>query len=145
MNYSIFMLPALLVFTSGAYASCGNNKTIFFCNTENGKQIEVCDAKKTINYLFGRAQKKPELAINVVRDEASTYQWVGVGQTEYYSVDIPNGNTIYHVFWGSDRSAEPENLAAGVEVIIDKLTVATVYCKAGGLVNNMLGVDLKPS
>ena len=64
-----------------AFAKCATgNKTIFSCTTAKGKLIEVCDAGKTITYSFGNPQTTPEIALNVPRDKATTFQWAGVGR-----------------------------------------------------------------
>ena len=137
------VLAALL--TTNVYASCEGSKTLFFCNTVKGKQIEVCDAGDTINYSFGKAKQTPEIAIKVPRDKASTYQWAGVGRSESYAVDIPNGKTTYNVFWGVDKMTDEHAIEAGVNVLIDNELITTVKCAEKDLVSNIEGVDLKPT
>jgi len=130
---------------SNVDASCVGSKTLFFCNTVKGKQIEVCDAGDTIHYSFGKSGQKPEIAIKVPRDKASTYQWAGVGRSESYAVDIPNGKATYNVFWGVDRLTEEHAIEAGVNVLINNKLVTTVNCVEKGIINNIEGVNLKPT
>ena len=67
----IVIVPVLAaLFTANVYAECENSKTVFSCTTTKGKQIEVCDADKTIVYSFGKAQGKPEISIQVPRDQS---------------------------------------------------------------------------
>ncbi|CAG1022898.1 hypothetical protein DOJK_01971 [Patescibacteria group bacterium] len=132
------------LFTSQAYAVCENSKTLFFCNTQKGKQIVVCDSEKTIDYSFGK-MGKPELQVKAPRDTASTFQWAGIGSTISYSVDIPNGDATYNVFWSADKNTDEHAIEAGVNVFIKKELKTTVKCSNKGLVNNMEGVNLKAS
>ncbi|SFI24164.1 hypothetical protein SAMN04515618_114134 [Collimonas sp. OK307] len=134
------------MFSSFAYAKCeGGSKTLFSCSAKSGKQIEVCDAGSTISYSFGKPQSKPDIALAVPRKFASTSQYQGIGRDMTYSVDIPNGNTTYSVFFSSDKLGD-HNIESGVNVSIDNKPVATVNCSGGkDIVNNLEGVDLKPS
>lgn len=145
MKISVVIPVLTVLFATNVYASCENSKTLFFCNTVKGKQIEVCDADNTINYSFGKARQKPEIAIKVPRDKVSTFQWAGIGRTESYAVDIPNGNVIYNVFWGADRLTEDHTIEAGVNVLVNNNLVTTVKCADKDMVSNMEGVNLKPT
>jgi hypothetical protein len=119
-----------------------DRQLLFSCDTENGKQILLYDAGQTIDYSFGRPNQTPELALNVPRTEASTWQWAGIGRTMTYSIEVPNGNVIYSVYWNFDRLAENRKEEAGVNVSIDQKIVSTVECSSN-IVNKMQGVDLK--
>jgi hypothetical protein len=93
------MLTSLNVF-----AACAkDSKTLFACNTTKGKRVEVCDAGKTISYSFGKRGAKPEIALTLPREQVTTYQWLGIGSTMSYSIDIPNGDIIYTVYESLDR------------------------------------------
>lgn len=131
------------LFASSAYATCAaGSKTLFSCTTAKGKQIEVCDAGKTITYAFGSPQGKPEIALSVLRKEATTFQWAGLGRYLSYSVDIPNGKTTYSVFHGMDRISKAHDVEAGVNVLTNGDLVATVKCVGKNMVINLEGVDL---
>ncbi|QFY44218.1 hypothetical protein F6R98_17555 [Candidatus Methylospira mobilis] len=61
-----------------------------------------------------------------------------------YSVEIPNGNTTYSVFWSVDKNSDQHSEEAGVNVEINKSYAATVKCAAGKkIVQNIEGIDLK--
>jgi hypothetical protein len=140
------IIPVLAVLcTASAYAKCENSKTLFSCITTKGKQIEVCDAEKTIDYSFGKPQGKPEVVVKAPREQASTFQWDGMGRSISYAVDIPNKDTTYNVFWGADRLSENQAVEAGVNVFVNKKLVATVLCTDKNIVNNLEGVKLKPT
>ena len=89
-------IAVLFFFVSfNAVAACEKGSTtVFSCVTGKGKIIEVCDSKKTIDYSFGKPSEKPDLALKVPRESASTTQWNGMGRWISYSVEIPNGNTV---------------------------------------------------
>lgn len=121
-----------------------NSNLLFSCQTENGKLIKLYDFGDTIQYSFG-PENDPEIVLDVPRDEASTYQWAGVGRSIYYSVDIPNANTVYTVFISEDRLSEGMPITGGVDVLMDNEYVTTVNCADEVIVSNLMGVDLKPS
>lgn len=139
------VIPVFTIFfASSAYAKCEDgSKTLFSCTTQKGKKIEVCDAQKTIQYSFGRPQRKPEIVLSIPRNQVSTYQWNGMGSHISYSVNVPNGNTVYNVFYAMDRLTEEHSIEAGVNVIINGKQIATVQCLEKNLVANLEGVDLK--
>ncbi|MFZ1343057.1 hypothetical protein [Thiothrix eikelboomii] len=136
-----------LLMANLALAACpSGSETLFFCNTQKGnKQLEVCDAGKTISYSFGKKGQKPELAIAVPRSKASTWQWQGIGRYMSYSVNIPNGDYNYNVFWSVDRVTEEHAIEAGVNVEKKGKLLTTLLCQDKGLINNLEGVDLKPA
>ena len=143
----IFLISQLT--TANAFAACPKGSTtLFFCATTSGKQIELCDVGKSISYSFGKTGK-PEIALSVPRAQASTSQWNGMGRSISYSVDVPNGNAVYSVYFSADRLSEEHPVDAGVAVTIKGKHAATVKCSQKsidkGLINNMEGVDLKPT
>lgn len=142
---TIVIIPVIITTLCAAnvYADCGSSKTLFSCTSTKGKQVEVCDSEKTIDYSFGKAKKKPDIAIKVPRDQVSTFQWEGVGSTESYAVDIPNDNAVYNVFWGVDRLTDKHPVEAGINVFVDKKLVTTINCADKDIVNNLQGVKLK--
>ena len=104
---------------------------------------------KTIDYSFGylgQPGAKPEIVVRTPRAEASTYQWQGIGRALSYSVQVPNGNALYRVYWSLDRLTENHPVDAGVEVEISQKHVATVKCVGEKhIVQNIDGIDLKPT
>ncbi|NOU01464.1 MAG: hypothetical protein HOO95_07825 [Gallionella sp.] len=139
----IMLFVVATLSSSSVLGRCeGDNKTIFSCATKDEKQIEVCDVKGDIAYSFGKQQGKPEILVMVSRNEASINQWDGMGRYESYSVDIPNGNTIYNVFWGMDRLEEDHPVEAGVNVFVNKKSMAIVKCIGVDIVNNIPRIEL---
>jgi hypothetical protein len=127
-----------------ASARCeGDSATLFSCLTPKGKQIELCDGGKTIQYSFGKPQIKPEIVVAVPRQRASTSQWQGVGRYMTYSVDVPNGDTIYSVFWSADKIEQ--RIEAGVNVLVKGKVAATVNCSEKSINGNLEGAKLRPS
>ncbi len=141
------LITLAVLMSAPAQAKCLSEKsTVFQCLTSKGKQIEVCDSGKTIDYSFGKPGSAPELAIRAKRDDASTYQWQGMGSAMTYSVDIPNGNTTYSVFWSADRMSEAHAISAGVSVVVSGKSVATVNCAANKPITQQIeGIELKPT
>lgn len=135
-----------LLLPAGAMAACPSGQdTLFACTTTNGKQVQVCDAGRSIGYTFGRPGRAPELALNVPRNHASTYQWPGAGRTTTYSVTVPNGDTTYTVYSTFDRLADELDFQHGIQVEVRGQQVANLRCREPGLIDNMEGVDLPPA
>src|SRR5262245_60810646 len=98
----VVFLSAMLTLGTASVttAACEQgSKPVFSCLAAKGKLIQVCDAGKTIDYSFGKPRATPEIIVRAPRSEASTFQWQGVGRYLSYSVEVPNGNTTYRVFW----------------------------------------------
>jgi len=127
------------------YACDNGEKVLFTCTTTNKKQLLLCDAGQTLRYTLGKAGIPPEMNLSVARGSASTQQWSGMGRWISYSINIPNVNTLYEVFWGADRMADEHDIEAGVNVGINGRQVATVKCRPDTVQNFMEGVDLKPA
>lgn len=146
MKRAILAVFLSFVATGQAFAACPSEQaTVFSCTTKKAKTIEVCDLGDKISYSFGPTNK-PELSISVPRSLATTRQWEGMGRTISYSVDVPNGKTIYSVYWAVDRLSDSHDIAAGVEVIINGKSAANVSCDPKkDIVQNMEGIDLKPT
>lgn len=143
---TVISVIAVVLFAQNAFAKCeGGSKTVFSCLTTKGKQIEVCDAGETMEYSFGKPKGKPEIVVKIPRSQASTSQWNGMGRYMSYSVDIPNGNTTYNVFWGVDRLTDEHAIEAGVNVLISNKMAATVKCSGKKIEQDMEGIDLKPT
>ncbi len=121
-----------------------NRSLLFSCTTNEGQEILLFETDDTIDYSFGDPGKKPELDLQVPRDRASTWQWKGIGRDMSYAVNVPNGETIYSVFWSVDRLSPTKAVEAGVRVERDRKTLATVYC-TDKIVSNLQGVKLKPT
>ncbi|OUC16300.1 MAG: hypothetical protein B0A82_01865 [Alkalinema sp. CACIAM 70d] len=124
--------------------SSANRALLFSCLTDNGKEILLYETDTTIEYSFGRPDETPELALQVPRDRASTWQWKGVGRWMSYAVDVPNGETTYSVFWGVDRLSKTSEIEAGVRVKNNGKIAATVNC-ASKVTSNLQGVKLQPT
>lgn len=142
----------LVVVAAVSYASSSaiagacpkGSETVFSCIAAKGKVIQVCDSGKTIDYSFGKPST-PEIVVRAPRNEASTYQWQGLGRSISYSVQVPNGNTTYSVFWSLDRATSEREIDAGVRVEVNKKPVANVKCVGEKhIVQNIEGIDLKP-
>jgi hypothetical protein len=144
-KFGYICLLSLGILASGhASASAQtSDELLFYCTTDTGKVLELYDLGDTIQYSFG-PEYEPELLLNVPRNQATTYQWAGVGRSIYYSVDIPNQDTVYTVFWSVDRLESDYPIYAGVDVQINREYVTTVPCTSN-ITSNLEGVDLRPT
>ncbi|MGZ8984690.1 MAG: hypothetical protein ACXW11_12215 [Methylotenera sp.] len=147
MIKSIFICAITLLVSPNAFATCASlADTWFSCATKAEKRIELCNEKTKIRYTFGPINGKAEITLLVPKEKASTSQPDGQGRWYSYAVDIPNGKTIYTVFWGYDRRSEENDVEAGVHVTTPNGDLPTVYCLASGeITNNLDGVDLQPT
>lgn len=133
----------LMVLPTLAQACQAPATQVFSCTTTRSKVVEVCDAGSTLSYTFGKPGSTPELALNVPRQQASTYQWEGFGRTINHRVSIPNGNTVYTVFTSFDKMRPDEGLDSGVDVHVNGKLLTTVSCKPASLRETLEGIDLK--
>ncbi|MBK9443463.1 MAG: hypothetical protein IPN53_20065 [Comamonadaceae bacterium] len=145
--FAVGAVAVLAIGASVASAACPPRaKTVFSCLTAAGKRIEVCDAGQTIDYSFGSPNAKPEIVVRAPRRAATTYQWPGAGRHFSYSVDVPNDNTVYSVYWSADRMGAEPDAKGGVIVSIDGRERGTVRCAHGqDIVQNIEGIDLAPT
>lgn len=143
---AVGLLPCGWAATSVAATCEPSAKTVFSCRTRAGKEIQVCDSGRTIDYAFGRPTQKPELVIRAARATASTVQWLGIGRSMSYSVEIPNRDVKYTVYWAVDRLDEEHPIDAGVMVERNGKQLARVRCLDDDkLIQNIEGIDLKKS
>lgn len=122
--------------------ACGTGETLLFhCTTTNAKLVTLCDAGNTLRYAFGKLDgADPEMNLSIARSAASNSQGAAA-----QTIDLPNGNTTYSVFWGVDRMSDAHEVEAGVLVQANGRHVATVNCKEDTVQNFMEDVDLKPA
>ncbi|WP_250464804.1 hypothetical protein [Microbulbifer litoralis] len=116
-------------------------ETLFYCETEGGKKVEVQDLGSLINYRFGKKLYDPEMELTLPRERATTYQWPGAGPTESYSVFIPNGKIVYIVYTSRERRPGGE-MESGILVRAGGVELATINCKPDTLFEKLMGVDL---
>jgi hypothetical protein len=88
--------------------ACGPGETLVFsCPTDRGTQIEVCQAKTTIHYTYGKPGQPPELKLS---EKNADFVWEhGEGVSAGIGDDLifRNGATRYlisHVSNFDDRS-----------------------------------------
>jgi len=126
-------------------SSCPQTKIIFSCTTKKNKYVEVCDRDANVSYTFGKIGLKPEISLSIPRNVATTEQWNGMGAISY-SVNIPNGNTVYSVFWSAERNPDAvQPVSAGIYVLINGSSVATVMCNPDTAIQNIEGINLPPT
>lgn len=131
---------------AGDVVACAEpNQLIFSCTTTTQRVVEVCDAGDTLRYTFGRRGASPELALAIPRAAASTSQWSGVGRYETYTVNIPNGDTVYSLFWSVDRLSAARPINAGINVEVNGRHVRTIPCRANTARQRLQGINLTPS
>ena len=75
MKISVLIATVLVLCAPAAFA-----QPIFQCTTPNGKQIQLLDNGKTLEYSFGKVGK-PEIVVRVLRSQARYYdcgvEWGG--------------------------------------------------------------------
>ncbi len=142
-SLAVLLVAAVPVFSIAAPVCTEPGELLFSCVVQkSGKRIELCDARTTIRYQFGKPKAAPDIVVSVPRNLATTSQWNGIGRYISYAVDIPNGNTVYSVFFSMDRLTERHSIEAGVNVLVDRKLVASVKCLESSIVNHLEGVDL---
>jgi hypothetical protein len=135
-----------LLLPTAAFATCNPDETVAFtCTTGAHKRISLCEGKGTIVYAYGKEGLRPDIVLSVPRDQATTWQWPGIGRYENYSVDVANGKTIYRVFSSFDRLSEDHVSESGVQIEEGGKILATVNCVEASVTNNLQGIALSPT
>lgn len=142
MNLNAITTSSLLL-TGMFSTSFAKADVIFSCDTTNGKQVMVQNVGEQIEYAFGDDLENPELLLSVPRDDASTWQWKGIGRYMGYSVTLPNGQYTYTAFYSVDRMTEGFPLTSGITVANKNQHIATIYCLSNTLNESLQGIDLK--
>lgn len=122
--------------------TCVGRNVLFHCETRNNKEIILCDHEDTVDYSFGKVNQVPELSLSVPREQATTFQWQGLGRWINYSVTIPNDVTRYTVFTSLDRIGDDHEFEAGVIVTTDGVEIARILCREP-ILHNLEGVNLR--
>ena len=78
--------------------------------------MTVCDAGETLQYRFGSPEETTELTLSVPQAKTSTRQWNGRESNMTYSVQFPNGNTVYEVFDSTDQMGGSHQSTSGIHV-----------------------------
>ncbi len=118
-----------------------NAKTIFYCETKSGKQVEVQLVADLVLYRFGTKLYDPEIELLVPKEKASTFQWLGIGMNEYYDVTIPNNGIQYKVFTSRERGPEGK-FENGISVWSKGKPVADIHCRNDSVYETLFGVEL---
>lgn len=123
-------------------SKCAARQVLFDCSTANRKRILLCDEGDELAYSFGKLGDAPELVVRVPREQATSFQWQGIGRWINYSVGIPNGATLYTVYTSADRISEDHTFEAGVAASVDGEEIARIRC-VEPVEHRLEGVDLK--
>ncbi|MGD8109971.1 hypothetical protein [Vibrio sp. TRT 17S01] len=137
-NRVLFIAYFLLVkfFPSQVHA-----ETIFYCETMNGKQVEVQIVGDLVQYRFGDKLYKPEMELVIPREETYTFQWLGAGVSEYYDVTIPNNSIFYKVFISRERTPKGK-FESGIGVWSKDTLITKIYCRKDSLYEALYDVRL---
>ena len=130
--------------------SASEGKILFSCKAKKGKEIRLVDKGATIEYSFGIPNKKSDILVSVPREKATTnfeihedYELEKFGSGSYFSVNVPNGNTKYSIYFSYGYAKDQVADEGGVSVIVNKKYVNSVKCIGNEITNNLENVDLK--
>ena len=130
--------------------SASEGKVLFSCKAKKGKEIRLVDKGSTIEYSFGMPNKKSDILVSVLREKATTnyeihedYELEKFGQGSFFSVDVPNGNTRYRIYFQYGYPKDHLADEGGVSVIINNKYTNEVKCVGKEIINNLQNVDLK--
>lgn len=143
MKNHIAIFTWLFLITPLALADCSLNQTLFSCLTKKGKKIEVCNLGSTIRYSFGKLKAKPEIVVTIPMSQVSATSCYACGRYISSTVDIPNGNTIYSVYWGADKLDTDAPSSGGVSISINNEDKGSISCASAPVTNNTEGIKFK--
>ena len=141
-------LFAFAAFPAQAKNTCKNGKnTLFYCVTQNNKEVEVCHDDNTLSYRFGKTNGAAEISFTKLKSEVTGYRWEGFGRNMPYYANIPNGDVTYTVHWSIEKKLydhiDPEPVA-GITVTDNKTDkiLANINCNMKTVVHNLMDVEL---
>lgn len=121
---------AVLVPTAGA--TCEAGVPILHCLANDGaKEIALCLEGDRVRYSFGTPGAAPDLTLSETVAEVKHQPWNGVGRSIWEATRLFNKGYVYEVFLSVDRLDEDHPISAGVTVLRDDETLATIACDPG--------------
>jgi hypothetical protein len=130
-------LISIALLVGNAWAACAQNATVFSCTTAREKRIEICETGDSLVYSFGHPNAKPEMSVRVKTAQAKASSWRGAVKWRFYAIDIPNGNTVYNIYFGTPPDAKNTTQEGGVNVLTADAVTATVTCNPSSIVQIM--------
>lgn len=134
-----------ILFLSCFFTATSSNADIaplFYCDTTDGKSVEVSGHGKKLRYRYGENLNQPEFQLEVERTLASTWQWDGTGRYINYSVTVPDGNTEYSAYFSIDRLSDTQQVHAGVQIESEGREVDSIECISDSLIQSLEGAHL---
>lgn len=126
-----------LLFGGNAWAACAASAIVFSCATGKEKRIEVCEVGDQFEYSYGRPNTPAEIKVRVDKTQASRLSWRGPTRWRFYSMDFPNGKTVYNVYWGAESETAHAAQEGGVNVLAADTVTATVSCNPTKIIQSM--------
>jgi len=109
--------------------------------------ILVC---RIFRLIILQVAQKSDILVSVLREKATTnyeihedYELEKFGQGSFFSVDVPNGNTRYRIYFQYGYPKDHLADEGGVSVIINNKYTNEVKCVGKEIINNLQNVDLK--
>jgi hypothetical protein len=139
MQHRFAQLIALVMVMAGnGHAMCvSGSMPIFSCTTQREKQIEICESAVGVEYSYGPIGARPEIVVRASRTQVGRRQWMGAQRWVFRALDIPNGKTVYNVYWGADGQNPEDVQEGGVNVIDNDTVIATVTCQPGSIIQDL--------
>lgn len=117
------------------------DKTVFSCDTTNGKHVSVVQAASSVNYTFGRKGQAPEMALSSPTGSFD-YQTTAGSAMESFYLTFLNAGTTYQVDVGSAYSGPGWD--ATLYVRQGEKQLAAIQCKEGTVEFTPANVDKVP-
>lgn len=115
--------------------------TVFSCSTTKGKQIDVCEVGNQLSYRFGRQGQAAELSFSLAKTQAYKYLWSGMTTSEWNSLYLPRGNTIYQPYYTQNRDGA--GAGYGLKVLVNQKEVADITCRNDTVIDNIEQVNVR--
>ena len=131
------LVALVLAFAGNAWAACASTAVVFSCVTAKDKVIEVCEAKDHFEYSYGRSGAAKEIKVRASKTKAPTLSWRGPDRWQFYSMDIPNGRTVYNVYLAINSDKPHVAAEGGVNVVTADAVTATVACNPKRIVQRI--------
>ena len=133
--FRLLLTTIALLGSASAFGACPGAKTLFYCQLENRKQVQICRAGGSVTYSFGRSLANPEIKLVKRFGQAYAENWHAIGP-EHYGLEIPHGSTTYRAYQGTESTESGVNTLAGIRVERKQRT-SDYACKTDTLISNL--------
>ncbi|SFL91836.1 hypothetical protein [Marinobacter zhejiangensis] len=142
MRCTVTALTASAILSATALPVMADTETLFYCITEDSKELRLLADGDTLIYQYGDDIDTPELELSRQRDEVGVQNVLLPGPAWQQSLTFSNGQYDYQIMVEAHRPMEGDYRdLAGVQVSLNKSMLADKNCTPKNMVQRLLVVE----